>query len=101
MFGNLLGDFEKKQKEMMEQAAAIVHTSENQGIKVTVNGNKEIVNISVDPSVLSDKEQLEDLLVVTINRALEEVAGQAADQAEQMMQNMLPPGFGDLFKGGM
>ena len=96
MFGNLLGDFEKKQKEMMDQAEAIIVTSETQGVKVIVNGKKEIVNISVDPSVLSDKEQLEDLLVVTINRALEEVG----EQAQSLMQNMLPPGLSDLFKGG-
>ena len=101
MFGNLLGDFEKKQKEMMEQAEAITVTTENQGVKVTVNGKKEIVNISIDPSVLSDKEQLEDLLVVTINRALEEVGEQAAEQAQSLMQNMLPPGLSDLFKGGL
>ena len=101
MFGNLLGDFEKKQKEMMDQAEAIIVTSETQGVKVTVNGKKEIVNISIDPSVLSDKEQLEDLLVVIINRALEEVGEQAAEQAQSLMQNMLPPGLGDLFKGGL
>ena len=99
MFGNLLDDFEKKQQEMLDKAADIVVTSETQGVKVTVNGKKEIVNISVDPSVLSDKEQLEDLLVVTINKALEDAGAQAAEQAQSMMQQILPPGLGDLFGG--
>lgn len=101
MFGNLLGDFEKKQKEMLDKASEIVITSETEGVSVTVNGKKEILNILVDPSVLTDKEQLEDLLVVSINKALEEAGEKAAIQAQELMQQMLPPGLGDLFKGGM
>ncbi len=101
MFGNLLGDFEKKQKEVMDKAAEIVVSSETEGVKVTVNGKKEVVNISVDASLMTDKEQLEDLLVVTINRALDEAGEKAASQAKELMQSMLPPGLGDLFKGVM
>lgn len=101
MFGNLLGDFEKKQKEMLNKAAEIVITSETEGVSVTVNGKKEVLNVSIDPSLINDKEQLEDLLVVTINRALEEAGEKAASQAQELMQSMLPPGLGDLFKGAM
>jgi nucleoid-associated protein EbfC len=101
MFGNLLGDFEKKQQEMLDKASEIVVTSKTEGVTVTVNGKKEIMNISVDPSVLTDKEQLEDLLVVSINKALDEAGEKAALQANELMQQMLPPGLGDLFKGGM
>lgn len=101
MFGNLLGDFEKKQQDMLNKAAEIVVTSEVEGVAVTVNGKKEVLNIAIDPSVLTDKEQLEDLLVVSINKALEEAGEKAAIQAQELMQQMLPPGLGDLFKGGM
>jgi nucleoid-associated protein EbfC len=99
MFGNMFGDLEKKQQEIAAKAAAIVVETEVEGIKVTANGQKEILNISItDPSVLSDKEQLEDLLVVAVNRALEEAGEKAAFETQQMMQDMLPPGFGDMFK---
>lgn len=101
MFGNLLGDFEKKQKEVSDKAAQIVVTSETEGVKVTVNGKKEVLNISIDEALMSDKEQLEDLLVVTLNRALDEAGEKAALQAQELMQSMLPPGLGDLFKGAM
>jgi nucleoid-associated protein EbfC len=47
---------------------------------------------------MGDKEQLEDLLVVAINRALDEAGEKAAFETEKMMQDMLPPGFGDMFK---
>jgi nucleoid-associated protein EbfC len=99
MFGNMFGDLEKKQQEIAAKAAAIVVETEVEGIKVTVNGNKEVLNISIiDPAIMGDKEQLEDLLVVAINRALDEAGEKAAFETEKMMQDMLPPGFGDMFK---
>ena len=102
MFDNLFGDFEKKQKEMLDKASEIVVEEKSGGVTVTVNGKKEVVNISItDDSLMQDKEQLEDLLVATLNRALGEAGEKAAQQAETLMQQMLPPGMGDLFKGGM
>jgi nucleoid-associated protein EbfC len=99
MFGNMFGDLEKKQQEIAAKAAAIVVETEVEGIKVTVNGNKEVLNISIiDPTIMGDKEQLEDLLVVAINRALDEAGEKAAFETEKMMQDMLRPGFGDMFK---
>jgi DNA-binding protein YbaB len=99
MFGNLLGDFEKKQKELLDKTAEITVETTISGIKVAANGKKEILNISIeDPSVLSDKEQLEDLLVAAVNRALDEAGEKAAIETQKAMEQMLPPGFGDLFK---
>jgi DNA-binding protein YbaB len=101
MFGNLFGDVQQKQADMAAKAAEITVETETSGIKVTANGAKEILNISItDPSVLNDKEQLEDILVGVINRALSEAGIQAAAEMEKMMASMLPPGFGDLLKGG-
>ena len=99
MFGNLFGDFEKKQQEMLDKASEIVVEQKSGGVSVTVNGKNGIINISItDASLLQDKEQLEDLLVATLNRALSEAGNQAAEQAKSLMQQMLPPGMGDLFK---
>ncbi len=73
MFGNMFGNFEEKQAEMAAKTAAIVVEATVGGIKVVANGNKEIVNISIlDPSVLADKEQLEDVLIAAVNRELED-----------------------------
>lgn len=99
MFGNLLGDFEKKQQELLDKTAEITVETTIGGIKVAANGKKEILNISIeDPSVLADKEQLEDLLVAAVNRALDEAGEKAAIETQKAMEQMLPPGFGDLFK---
>lgn len=104
MFGDLFGNFEQKQADMLAKTAAIVVETTVGGIKVAANGNKEIVNITIeDPSVLADKEQLEDVLIAAINRALAEAGEKAADEMEKSMSDMLPPGMGglsDMLKGG-
>jgi DNA-binding protein YbaB len=100
MFGNIFGDFEKKQQEMLDKAGEIVVEQKLEGLTVSVNGKKEIINIAItDAALLTDKEQLEDLLITVLNRALEEAGMQAAEQAEKMMSQLLPPGMGDMFKG--
>ena len=104
MFGDLFGNFEQKQADMLAKTAAIVVETTVGGIKVAANGNKEIINITIeDPSVLEDKEQLEDVLMAAVNRALAEAGEKAADEMEKSMSDMLPPGMGglaDMFKGG-
>ena len=98
MFGDFLGSFEQKQQEMMDKAAAIVVESEVGGVRVTANGKNEIVNISItDASILSDKEQLEDVLMVAVNRALAQAGAQTAAETEKMMSSMMPSGLAGLF----
>ena len=97
MFGDFLGSFEQKQQEMMDKAAAIVVESEVGGVRVTANGKNEIVNISItDASILSDKEQLEDVLMVAVNRALAQAGAQTAAETEKMMSSMMPSGLAGL-----
>lgn len=101
MFGDLFGNFEEKQKELKKLLADIKideYAGEDNAIHVTANANREIVNISIDKEKidLSDAEQLEDLLLITINRALEKAAEAEAEESQRLMQDMLPPGLGNL-----
>jgi nucleoid-associated protein EbfC len=104
MFGNLFGNFEQKQAELEEKTSAIVVETTVGGIKVAANGKRQVVNITIlDPSVLADKEQLEDVLMAAVNRALTEAGDKAAEEMAKSMEDMLPPGFGGLanmMKGG-
>ncbi len=68
-------------------------------MKVTVTANREIKSIQVDESLLNDSEELEDYLVLTLNKALQR-ANQINEQemavaAKDGMPNI--PGL-DLFK---
>lgn len=103
MFGDLFGNLEEKQAAMREKMAGIkVNANAGDGaITVTANANGEILNIAIDKEKidLSETEELEDLLLVAINRVLDEAAEIEAQATQESIKDMLPPGMGNL--GGM
>lgn len=72
----------------------VIGTAENGKIKVTANGNRIIQSVNIDESFYkeADREELEELLAVAVNKAIEQV--ESLNQAEMaaMTKNM----FGDL-----
>lgn len=100
MFGDLLGNMEEKQKAMREKLAQIVVEAEAGGgaVKITANAARELTNISINKDALDldDIEQLEDLLLVAFNRVLEEIGAKEQEESQNMINDMLPPGMGDL-----
>jgi len=67
-------------------------------IKVTATGNKKIKTISIDPDLLktAEGEELEELLVTALNRALEAAENTSQSEMQAAAQNMLG-GLGNLF----
>ena len=105
MFGNLLENLQQKKAEMAASLGQITATATVNGITVEANGAKQVLNIDItDAELLADKEQLEDLLLVAINRALNEASEKSQAEMQAKMAEMLPPGLGnipglgDLFK---
>lgn len=99
MFGDLLGDMESKQKAMKEKLSAMSVTETMDGaVTVTSNGNGEITNISIKKEAvdLDDIEQLEDLVMIAVNRAIEKAADLEANETQNMMKDIMPPGLGGL-----
>ena len=45
--------------------------SNDNKLKVTITGNRTIKSIDIDEKLLSDKEMLEDYLILTLNKAIE------------------------------
>ena len=41
---------------------------------------------------------LEELLLLCVNRFIEKAIQVEAEESQKLMETMLPPGFGDLFK---
>ena len=39
-------------------------------LKVTITANREIKSLDIDDELLEDKEQLEDYLILTLNKAI-------------------------------
>ena len=92
-----MGNMQEKQKVMQEKLAAITVQAKSEGLIITANAAKEILNVEIDSSLLEDKEQLEDLLVVTMNRLLTQIAEKEAELSQQMINDLLPPGMEGLF----
>jgi DNA-binding YbaB/EbfC family protein len=90
--------------EMQERLArARVQGSAGGGmVMVEANGQQNILGVRIDPSVLDDKEMLEDLLVAATNQALEKSREAAAREMEQVTGNFNVPGLGEaLAKMGL
>lgn len=106
MFGDIMGMMGKL-KETQEKVAAtkkrldtvlIDESSSDNLLSITITANREIKAIEVDDRLLEDKEQLEDYLVLTMNKAIEKATkiheSEVAAVAKEGMPNI--PGM-DMF----
>ena len=64
-------------------------------VMVEANGQQKIIGCRIDPSLLDDKEMLEELLTAATNQALEKSREAAAREMEQMTGGLNIPGLGD------
>jgi DNA-binding YbaB/EbfC family protein len=107
MFGDIMGMMGKL-KETQEKVAqtkvrlntVLIDEQNSEGtIKVTLTANREIKNISIAEELLSDKEQLEDYLVITLNKAIARATTvnetELAAVAKEGMPNI--PGLDNMF----
>ena len=108
MFGDIMGMMGKL-KETQEKVAAtkmrldtvLLDEQSNDGLlKVTVTANRVLKSISIDDTLLQDKEQLEDYLVVTINNAIERATAINEAEIGAVAKEGMPdiPGMDGLFK---
>jgi nucleoid-associated protein EbfC len=102
MLDNLFGNLQKQQEELKQKLADIIVEAEAGDGAVTVKAGADmhIENIKIDVSKMdvSDPEQVEDLLVVAVNRALELAQQRAAAETHKLLGGMLPGGMGDFLK---
>ncbi|MDP1940508.1 MAG: YbaB/EbfC family nucleoid-associated protein, partial [Gallionella sp.] len=63
-------------------------------VKVTMSCAHEVRRLSLDDSILSDKEMLEDLIVLALNDAVKKVAATTEQRMSGFGAGMgLPPGM--------
>lgn len=106
MFGDLMGmmgkikDTQKKVAETKERLNSVyVDEKTSDGLlHITLTANREIKSIQIDDSLLEDKEQLEDYLILTLNKAIEKAGNvhetEIAAVAKEGMPNI--PGLDGL-----
>jgi len=107
MFGDLMGMMGKLQETQakIEETkkrldTVLVDDQSSDGLlQVTLTANRTIRSLSISDELMEDKEQLEDYLVMVLNRAIEKASAineaELAAAAKDGMPNI--PGL-DLFK---
>jgi DNA-binding YbaB/EbfC family protein len=102
MFDKIL-EAQQKAGEVKQRLEAITVTGTAEGGKATVtaNGNKQILAINIDDELVkeADKEQLEELLLIAVNKALEQAENVSQSETAAMAQQMFGGlgGLGNLF----
>ncbi len=99
MFDNLLGNLEEQQAELRKKLLTIEIVESSEGVTITGNATKEVTNIVIDSSlIMQDKEMLEDLLIAAVNRFFAKAVEKEGEETQNMMKDILPPGFDEMFK---
>jgi len=99
MFDKLM-QAQQKAGEVKQRLDAITVSGTAEGGKITVNanGNKVIQSVIIDDAFFkdADKEQLEELLVIAINKAMEQADNVSQSEMAAVTKEMFG-GLGGLF----
>ncbi|MBR9833056.1 YbaB/EbfC family nucleoid-associated protein [Acidiluteibacter ferrifornacis] len=100
MFGDMMGKLQEMQQQTEKikkrlDTISVEGEAENGLIKVVATANKKITSIAIDDRLMSegDKEQIEDLMMVAINKAIEKAENVSNAEMAGAAKGMLP-GFG-------
>jgi len=107
MFGDLMGmmgkikETQAKVEETKKRLDTVLidENSSDDLLKVTLTANRNIKNIEIDASLLEDKEQLEDYLILTLNKAIKKASDINEAELGAVAKDGMPdmPGM-DMFK---
>lgn len=96
-----LKEAQKKVEATKERLHTVLidESSNDDKLKVTITANRTLKSITINDDLLTDKEMLEDYLILTINKAIEKATNvneaEIAAVAKEGMPNI--PGM-DMFK---
>ncbi len=93
--GEMMEQLQSKAKDIEEQSKSVTLTAKAGGgmIEVTANGTGEVVDITIDDSILEDKESLQILLISVINDVNKMVEDNKKSQAMGMIGGLNPFGI--------
>ncbi|TDS17165.1 hypothetical protein B0I21_10126 [Sphingobacterium paludis] len=102
MFDKLM-QAQQKAEEVKKRLDGISVSGEAEGgkIRIIASANKEIKEVIIDPDFLAqaDKEELEELLIVALNKTLQQAENVSQSEMQAMSQDLLGGlgGLGNLF----
>jgi len=88
--GEMLQDMQKNAQKMQEEAKGKIYTAKSGGglVSISIDGESEVTDITIDDSLLEDKESLQILLMSATNDAIKMVEDSKKLAAAQMLQGM-------------
>ena len=108
MFGDMMGmmgklkETRKKVEETKKRLDTVyLEESSSDGLlKIIITANRSIKEVKIDDSLLEDKEQLEDYLILTLNKAIEKATSVNEAELAAVAKEGIPniPGMDSLFK---
>lgn len=92
--GKMMEQMQEKAKEIQEQAKNVHFTAKAGGglVELTANGAGEVIDLTIDDSLLEDKAYLQILLMSAMNEANKMAEDNKKSQAMGMMGGMNPFG---------
>jgi nucleoid-associated protein EbfC len=107
MFGDMtsmLGKLKETQRKVEEtkkrlDTVLVDEKSSDNKLKITLTANRKIKSICIDDELLNDKEQLEDYLILILNKAIEKATNVNETELAAVAKEGMPsiPGM-DMFK---
>lgn len=107
MFGDIMGmmgklrETQQKIEETKKRLDTVLIDEQSSDglLKVTMTANRKIKSVSIDDSLLDDKEQLEDYLVTVMNKAIEKATSVNEAELAAVAKDGMPdiPGL-DMFR---
>ena len=93
----LMKQLQQQQEKMQAEIAALVVEATSGGgmVKVEVDGQKQLLRLTIDPEVVSkdDVEMLQDLVVAAVNEASRKVDEQIQEKVGGLTGGMKIPGL--------
>jgi len=101
MMGKLKETQQKMEETKKRLDSVLIDEQSSDGLlKVTITANRKIKSVTIDDSLLEDKEQLEDYMIIVMNKAIEKATkvNEAELDAVAKMDMPMIPGMDNLFK---
>lgn len=104
MFGDMLSKLKETQQKVeatkKRMDTVLIDETSNDGLlAVEITANRTIKKITIDDSLMDDKEQLEDYLILTLNKAIQKATDVHETEVGAVAKEGMPniPGM-DMFK---
>lgn len=87
----------QQMQEKMQQDIALIKVTATAGggmVTVTMDGQKNLLSVKIDPEVAGDVEMLQDMVLAACGEAVKQVEAQIQSKMGGMLGGMgLPPGL--------